>query len=205
MTARHVVDGLEELVVHFVAADDDGRPRLGRAHRATMRGVSDLTTVHPDDRVDLAVVAFDGVLDAVDAPICLQEISVGELHPFDDLDEFGLVHDVTFIGHPGGLFDREHLTPLVRRGASATPPLLDYDGLPAFVIDAPVYPGSSGSPVFAGGGEGGTPLLGVLGTAKGLRATAVNPTADGDDVMLLDLGLVYKSSSLLDLLRSAAP
>ena len=32
-------------------------------------------------------------------------------------------------------------------GVTATPPVLDYCGNPAFLIDASVFPGSSGSPV----------------------------------------------------------
>jgi len=36
----------------------------------------------------------------------------------------------------------------MRRGTTATPMVLDFEGRPEFLIDAAVYPGSSGSPVF---------------------------------------------------------
>jgi hypothetical protein len=38
--------------------------------------------------------------------------------------------------------------PIMRRGTTATPMVLDFEGRPEFLIDAAVYPGSSGSPVF---------------------------------------------------------
>jgi hypothetical protein len=41
-----------------------------------------------------------------------------------------------------------NLTPISRQGITATPIGLDYEGQPAFCIDAATFPGSSGSPVF---------------------------------------------------------
>ena len=38
--------------------------------------------------------------------------------------------------------------PILRRGTTATPIALNFEGRPEFLIDAAVYPGSSGSPVF---------------------------------------------------------
>lgn len=72
--------------------------------------------------------------------ICPTDQVVGE-----DLD---VVEPVTFVGYPNALFDKVNLTPISRRGHTATPVALDYNGLPSFLIDASVFPGSSGSPVF---------------------------------------------------------
>jgi len=38
--------------------------------------------------------------------------------------------------------------PVMRRGITATPPYLDFMGKQEFLIDASIFPGSSGSPVF---------------------------------------------------------
>ena len=46
------------------------------------------------------------------------------------------------------MYDQVNLIPITRTGMTATPLQLDYDGRPSFLIDASVFPGSSGSPVF---------------------------------------------------------
>jgi hypothetical protein len=38
--------------------------------------------------------------------------------------------------------------PVVRRGITATPAYLEFEGKKQFLVDAPIYHGSSGSPVF---------------------------------------------------------
>mgnify|MGYP003291781313 CR=1 FL=1 len=45
-------------------------------------------------------------------------------------------------------YDKKNNLPLVRTGTIASHPRKDFNGLPQFVIDAQVFPGSSGSPVF---------------------------------------------------------
>ena len=64
------------------------------------------------------------------------------------IDELAAVEEITFIGYPSGLYDEHNVTPLVRRGITATPAWNDFQGEPTFLIDAGVFPGSSGSPVF---------------------------------------------------------
>jgi hypothetical protein len=58
------------------------------------------------------------------------------------------IEEITFIGYPDGRHDPKHLTPIVRRGITATPLDLDMGGAPTFLIDGSVFGGSSGSPVF---------------------------------------------------------
>lgn len=76
--------------------------------------------------------------------------SVGpELVPYSStVSELAAMEDVVFIGYPSGLRDEKNATPLIRRGITSTPAWNDFEGLPTFLIDAGVFPGSSGSPVF---------------------------------------------------------
>jgi hypothetical protein len=64
---------------------------------------------------------------------------------FERLDA---IENVVFVGYPNGMYDTKNLTPIMRTGITATHPALDYCGDKAFLIDASVFPGSSGSPVF---------------------------------------------------------
>ena len=63
------------------------------------------------------------------------------------LKELDSVEDIIMIGYPNALWDEVNNIPLVRKGITATPAWLDFNGKKEFVIDAACFPGSSGSPV----------------------------------------------------------
>jgi hypothetical protein len=58
------------------------------------------------------------------------------------------LEEVVFIGYPNGIWDEINFLPITRRGTTATPMAVNFGGKKQFVIDASVFPGSSGSPVF---------------------------------------------------------
>lgn len=66
----------------------------------------------------------------------------------EQFNEFAAIEDVTFIGYPSGLYDDKNKISIVRQGMTATPIWNNFKGEDAFLIDAGVFPGSSGSPVF---------------------------------------------------------
>lgn len=66
----------------------------------------------------------------------------------EQIDEFSSIEDVTFIGYPSGLYDDKNKLPIIRQGITATPIWNNFKGEEAFLIDAGVFHGSSGSPVF---------------------------------------------------------
>ena len=58
------------------------------------------------------------------------------------------IEELYFVGYPSLLWDEHHAMPIIRRGINATRIDLDFQNRPEFLIDASVFPGSSGSPVF---------------------------------------------------------
>ena len=66
----------------------------------------------------------------------------------EQIDSFAAIEDITFIGYPSGLYDNVNKLPIIRRGITATPIWNNFKGEESFLIDAGVFPGSSGSPVF---------------------------------------------------------
>lgn len=123
-----------------------------------------------------------------------------------DLDA---LEEVIFIGYPANLFDAHNLTPIARLGTTATPVALPYSGQPAFLIDASVFPGSSGSPVFLMDRSGmhrskdgtiiaGSPRFILLGVVAAMYEREVEADLIQTQARLafkdpLNLGIVYKA------------
>ena len=66
----------------------------------------------------------------------------------EQMSDFAAIEDITFIGYPSGLYDDKNKSPIIRQGITATPIWNDFNGNEVFLIDAGVFQGSSGSPVF---------------------------------------------------------
>lgn len=213
---KHVFAGLSELTVRMVRAGDDQTLQLGSATQITLTDFNDgLWKGHPDASVDVAALPLGTIADAmvgmgappffrsIPSDISLTDITSRTL---DSIEE------VVFVGYPNGIYDDKNFTPVVRRGSTATPISIDYRGEPAFLIDASVFPGSSGSPVFVlnqgsyTSRNGGIVIgqrfifLGVLaavhvrqvvGSLIQLPATVGVQTSE-----TLDLGIVYRAQAI---------
>lgn len=66
----------------------------------------------------------------------------------EQIDRFSAIENITFIGYPSGLYDEKNKISIIRQGITATPIWNNFKGEEVFLIDAGVFPGSSGSPVF---------------------------------------------------------
>lgn len=64
------------------------------------------------------------------------------------MSELAAIENITFIGYPNGLYDEINKMSIVRQGITATPIWNNFKGKEVFLVDAGVFPGSSGSPVF---------------------------------------------------------
>jgi hypothetical protein len=177
VTNKHVLAGASTLDVSMIAANPDGTPCFGRPASVhwTEFG-SHRWKGHPDERVDVAVIPYSSVLNAlsasgntpffrsIDASLSLNAEKLGELDALES---------VSFVGYPNGIYDPASLLPVMRRGTTATPISIDYRGLPAFLIDGAIYPGSSGSPVFI--------------FDRGMYSTRGGPTNVGTRLILLGI------------------
>ena len=212
---KHVFVGASELTVRMSQARGDP-PVLGRGTQVTIVDFNDAAwTGHPNPAVDVAVMAMGPVFEEMDRrgarpffPSVNPELypSATQMAGLDALEQ------VVFVGYPSGLFDRVNLLPIARRGAAATPLAIDSNGLPAFLVDASVFPGSSGSPVFlidrgmyadrTGGTVVGSRFL-CLGVIAAVHIRQVEGRVEELPSRLavsldepLDLGIVFKSSAI---------
>jgi len=150
---KHVLADAHELTVRFVRGDPQNAtaPLLGQATEITITDSNSLVVGHPDPAVDVAVMPLGPVIDAMakaGAPPFFRSLPPDLLLTDARAAELDSIEEIGFVGYPNAVFDTKNFTPVARRGTTATPIVLDYRGEPAFLVDAAVFPGSSGSPVF---------------------------------------------------------
>lgn len=180
--------------------------------------------LHPDKGVDVAAVNVGGELSKEHADLFRQ---IAETHtalttelllPMEQLKEadVGIGTQIYLLGYPSGIYDPRNVSPILRIGIISTEPDKDYSfngqlqskyGLPSeipgFLIDANVYPGSSGSMVirrtnivsgFNPGGKASVPyILGIV--AKSI------PIDDIWGTSRMGLGVVYRADAIKETIQ----
>jgi hypothetical protein len=151
VTNKHVVMNMREGALSFLQRKDM-LPTLGNGFRLGIQDWPHAWFGHPSPDIDIAICPF--------APL---EAHIKQQHNVDlfyryvtsdliptpeQMVELDAVEPVTFIGYPNGVWDSKNLLPVARRGTTATPIEVDFENTPRFLIDASVFGGSSGSPVF---------------------------------------------------------
>ena len=122
------------------------------------------------------------------------------------------------MGYPNGISDTVHNIPVIRRGITATPAYLNFRGKDEFLIDAAIYPGSSGSPVLlydqgAWANRSGATIVGTRFALLGVVFGVFNSLATGEmkivpaptqwrtlvtSLIPNNLGVCVKASHILD-------
>ncbi len=190
------------LVFHRQDDSDPNRPDLGKSVQLSGTQFDSIYTGHPDSDIDLACINISPI-GHNDPPIFHKHISETLLPDFDHEDLLP-GNEVWFVGYPANRFDTKHNLPVLRRGYIASIPKVDFEGREEFLIDAQVFPGSSGSPVFTAIG-GKFRLVGVVTQTmiKNEKLQAI-PTAVSYGVQqTIGLGIVLKASLIPPLIEAA--
>ena len=182
---------------------DDGSHVLGTTHTFLMNPKRDELGYweHPDKEVDVACL---NISEAANVGIPLLYKAVDTENFFDvDRTNISSGERIIFVGYPTGFYDQKNFLPILRTGTIASIPSVDFNGRPQILIDAQVFPGSSGSPVFVSIG-GKYKLLGIISDAfyKGLDFVEIE-SANQKEVkkiqiptQWLGLGLLYTTETL---------
>lgn len=120
-------------------------------------GFKHVYTEHQDPEIDIACINATGM---VKSDANLKYLYDHFLKPID----YQIVApgtSVIFAGYPAGYYDKFNNLPVIRTGSIASVPNLDFNGKGHILIDAQVFPGSSGSPVFVSLGQEFR-LLGII-------------------------------------------
>ncbi|SIT69579.1 Trypsin-like peptidase domain-containing protein [Ectothiorhodosinus mongolicus] len=219
VTNRHLVDGVREGGLVFTQKHN-GQPVLGQRFQLNIEDFPHAWFTHPNPDIDLAIVPMRPLEQAArDQGVELYYHVIDSRLAPDAATLRGLdaLEEVLFIGYPSGVWDHVNLMPIMRRGTTATPMALNFEGRAEFLIDAAVYPGSSGSPVFVYQPDVLRPnqsrkflFAGVIAAvffreeANQLVPGPVPPQQNGV-VMgseMIDLGLVIKSAAVIEVIEA---
>jgi hypothetical protein len=158
---------------------------------------------HPDENVDIGCANISKLAnDDLGPYIALLgddffDFEVKQLHPGSA---------VKFVGYPNGFFDTVNNLPILRSGTIASIPDINFMGKPQILIDAQVFPGSSGSPVFVSF-DGKYKLIGVLSSAvfKALdfHKREISEEENSVPIEWLGLGILFTTDTLREVYEIA--
>lgn len=224
VTNQHVVERTVGGQLTFTLGQDLGdadSPILGATFDHSIGPAAWKWTAHPDNTVDIAVLPLSPTIEylhSINRPPFYRSIPTSFVPSPEEMDELDAIEDIVFVGYPNGIYDHANNLPIVRKGITATPAAVNYEDRPLFLVDASVFPGSSGSPVFihnqgswstrtgtiVGGGR--ILFLGVLSNVYYREEqgslelkdipTAVRPVPTSRE--MIDLGVVQKAHTVIE-------
>ena len=181
---------------------------------------------HPSPNIDVTAMNISqiiGDLESAGNLVYWKNISPDNNPQSEHIEKYiSPVEDVVFVGYPNGIWDSKNLLPVVRKGITATPYYIQFQDEPKFLIDASVFPGSSGSPVFiyyagsypdkVGNLYAGSRIffLGIIAqvfqrTEQGDIKIKEVPTAQmavAEVQQMIDLGIVFNDSTVIECLEN---
>ena len=199
VTARHVTEGAKRVVVEFSEADAD-QPSQRRIRAAIP---SEAALQHVSRELDLVALPVAPILNHLEASgrrIFLRSIAPDLLPSDRVLATFSAAEELLFVGYAAGIYEAGPLLPIMRRGITATPLWSEFENKPAFLVDATVYPGFSGSPIFAYS-RGYYPSE-TRAYFVGMLSAAVSASSPGAEPWAVGLGQAIKGANVWSFLRS---
>lgn len=211
---KHILIGAESIALTFTHMKD-GQPEHGNSIRFPIDKISSNVVGHPNPDIDVAVLECTGLFIMFWNQLFIKTVSYDMLSDFTE-PELNIAENVLFVGYPDDRYDKKNNLPLVRQGLIASHPKYDYNGAPVFIIDAQVFPGSSGSPVYIdlsfenikngqiAFGQKYIKLLGIVSQTM-IRNNQLSAVPVGMQIAsqeVIGLGVVFKSTAIKEIIDS---
>lgn len=210
---KHVLVGAESIALTFTHMKN-GEPEHGNNLRFPINNVGANVVGHPNSNVDIAILECTGLFLMLQNQLFVKTVSYDMLSDFTE-PELNVAENVLFVGYPDNRYDAKNNLPLIRQGLIASHPKYDYNGDPVFIMDAQVFPGSSGSPVYIDMtfenikngqiviGQKKIKLLGIVAQTM-IRNNKLAAIPTGVQIAtqeVIGLGIVFKSTAIKELIR----
>ncbi|TDW26013.1 trypsin-like peptidase [Breznakia blatticola] len=211
---KHVLFGTDSIAIAFTKMKGN-EADLGNILRLPIKNLKENVVPHPNPDVDIAVLECTGLFVIMPEQLYFKAVSYDMLATFDE-PELSVAENVYFVGYPDNRYDIKNNLPLIRTGLIASHPKINYNGNEIFIIDAQVFPGSSGSPVYIdltyenirNGqivlGKNDIKLLGIVSSTM-IRNNKLKSINTGTQLLteeVLGLGIVYKATAIKELIDS---
>ncbi|HFG7030873.1 TPA: trypsin-like peptidase domain-containing protein [Acinetobacter baumannii] len=194
---KHVVKDKTECQIRFHQSESlSPENKVGDfIHQFTNEEWTNGWKFHVDNQVDLAVFNLTETMSALHEQqkhIFYRCLSTDHIVPKEETKFVPAMQKVFFVGYPSAMRDEVNNLPIARSGYLATPLYTDFDGKEAFLLDASVFEGSSGSPICIVNEENtGCSLVGV-------NSETYNRKSDKE---YLDIGYAWKAYKILEILE----
>lgn len=212
---RHVLADSNSIILSFTE-NNNGNPVFGKKITIPIGEVRNRIVSHYNPNIDVSVMECTGLFNLLPGKLFFIAVPYDFLADFSE-PELSVAENVYFVGYPNDRYDEANNLPLIRTGLISSHPKVDFNGDPVFVIDAQVFPGSSGSPVYIDlsfenikngnivlGGKKNIKLLGIVAQTmirnNKLQAIPTGTTFTTPEV--LGLGIVFKSTVIKELIDS---
>lgn len=211
---KHILSEAETIEITFTKMKN-GKPDIGNTVSFPITNIKASVHGHPDSTVDIAILECTGLFLMYPEQLYFKFVDYGMLASFNE-PELSVAENVYFVGYPDDRYDAVNNLPLVRQGLIASHPRYDYNGHPYFIIDAQVFPGSSGSPVYIdltyenikNGhivlGSKNIKLLGIVAQTmiRNNQLQAISTSTRYFTQEVLGLGIVFKATAIKELVDS---
>lgn len=202
LTNFHVVKDSVKVYTEFVKGVDN-KPDIGNKIRVELN--PKIFFQYSDEHNDLVAHPIAPIINSLNSAnykIFYRSIDKSIIPNEEITKKLSAIEEILFIGYPSGLYDTRNSLPIVRKGITATPVWNNFESEEKFLIDAGVYPGSSGSPVFIyNQGSFGTDQGITIGSRLlfiGVISETIITSKDKSQNYFLGLGRVVNSKCIVD-------